>query len=126
MASPHDDRFGTGLARPFRRDKTGFVTVSGRAKVLQGVEQVIGTSVGKLPWRCKFGCRVPRLRHMNNNQQLKNLARVDISDALQAWEPRCRVKSVVVGNSTKDARNQINITVSVEIAGKTDSVKRTI
>lgn len=110
------DRFGTGLARPFRRAKTGFITISGPEKVLQSVEQVVGTPVGKLPWRASFGCRVPRLRHMNN-RGLQNLARVDVADALQRWEPRFRLHTVRAASVGKDARNVIDLEIRGEIGG---------
>jgi len=110
------DRFGTGLARPFRRTKTGFVTLSGPPKVLQAVEQVVGTSVGKLPWRAGFGSRITRLRHMNN-RGLQKLAQVDVADALQRWETRFRLRAVKATPIGQDARNLIDLAIVGEVGG---------
>ena len=124
--STSPDRFGTGLARPFRRAGGRFVVASGQEKVVQCVEQVLGTPVGRLPWRASFGCRIFRLRHMGNTVYRQELARVDVQDALTRWEPRCRVLSVVLSAPSDNARNLLDLTATVEIKGKVIPVKKTI
>lgn len=120
------DRFGTGLALPLRRENGRFVTVSGPEKVMQCVEQIIGTPIGKLPWRGRFGCRIPRLRHMNN-RMLNGLARVDVADALQRWEPRFLLHGVQTAPGAEAARNRIDLTVYGEVGGVVqDPIRRSI
>jgi phage baseplate assembly protein W len=120
------DRFGTGLARPFRRAAGRFATATGYEKVMQSVEQVLGTPIGRLPWRASFGCRLFRLRHMANTVYRQELARVDVQDALQRWEPRCRVRAVTLSAPSENSRSLLDVEVLVEIDGKVTVVKRTI
>lgn len=125
MSAPQDplDRFGTGTARPFRVGAAGVETASGEEKVLMDVEQVLGTPVGKLPWRCKFGARLTRLRHHNNNNVLQQLARVDSADALALWEPRAKLHSVVAAPRVPSNRNVLDLTARVKIGTSARSVK---
>jgi phage baseplate assembly protein W len=128
MALPVDplDRFGTGVAIPFRVGPSGVEKASGIEKVLMCVAQVIGTPTGKLPWRAKFGCRITRLRHMNNSNGLQTLARVDCQDALRAWEPRARLRSLTLGQRDSSSRNILDLTAQVTVAGKTQTVKASL
>jgi uncharacterized protein len=120
------DRLGTGIATPFRIGPSGIQTAQGVEKVLMCVSQVIGTSTGKLPWRCKFGTRIPRLRHMNNSNGLQTLARVDIGDALRLWEPRVTLRRVAAAPRTDANRNLLDLTVDVAVDGKPQTVRQAI
>ena len=128
MALPIDplDHFGTGIATPFRIGASGIQTSSGVEKVLMCVAQTIGTPTAKLPWRCKFGTRIPRLRHMNNSNGLQTLARVDIGDALRLWEPRVRLSKVLAAPRSDANRNILDLTVSVTVDGKPQTVRQSI
>jgi phage baseplate assembly protein W len=81
------------------------------------VEELLAIPIGSLPWRCGVGTRLLRLRHMNNSQDLRQIARVDSSDALQQWEPRFRLSRVTVAPVIPGAENQINLTVSGTVVG---------
>ena len=124
-ASPSDplDLLGTGVATPFRIGTTGPLSESGVPKVLKCVEQVIGTPTAKLPWRCLFGCRITRLRHMNNRNGLQQLARVDVANALALWEPRARLTGTAVAPRSNANRNILDVTVNVAISGKVAPVR---
>jgi phage baseplate assembly protein W len=111
------DRFGTGLARPFRYAPGGFVTESGPVKVLSTVEALLGIDIGSVPWRCSLGTRQGRLRHSNNNANLRQLARIDAADALRRWEPRFRLRRVDVAPVAEGSRNKYDLTIFGEIAG---------
>ena len=94
---------GSGLLRPFRRDKKNdFANATGATLVASAVGQVLGTRassdnrVGELPWRTDFGSLIYLMRFRNNDGVFKELARTYVQDALQRWEPRARVQSVSV------------------------------
>jgi hypothetical protein len=94
---------GFGLVRPFVRDQKGdFATAEGVALVRACVGQVLGTvgssqtTQGELPWRPEFGSLLTLLRHRANDPVTAQLARVYVADALARWEPRVRVKSVII------------------------------
>lgn len=89
---------GNGLLRPFRRDeKNDFANGSGAELVKAAVGQVLGTrtstatTIGELPWRPEFGSLLHTLRHSNNNDGLKQIAKGFVIDAIRRWEPRVRV-----------------------------------
>jgi phage baseplate assembly protein W len=112
------DRFGTGLARPLRYAPGGFVTASGPEKVLMTVEALLAINVGSLPWRCGVGTRLMRLRHLNNYNDLRQLARVDASDALDQWEPRFRLSTVTVAPLVRGSENKLELDVYGHIVGQ--------
>lgn len=122
-SSPTIDRFGTGLARPLRYVPGGFVVASGVEKVLMCVEEVLGIPVGSLPWRCGLGTRLMRLRHLNNSNDLQQLARVDAGDALQRWEPRFRLRFVTATPAPPGYRNRIELTVFGEVVGQPGKIE---
>lgn len=80
-----------------------------------GVGQVLGTSPARFPWRCGFGCRIGRLRHMNNTNDLRQLAAVDVRDSLQRWEPRAQATKVEVSKVEADSRSTIDLALSLRI-----------
>ena len=108
---------------PFQRTPTGLVLLDGLDKIMQNITQIIGTPVGTYPWRATFGCRITRLRHMNNSNDLQQLARVDVADALARWEPRVKVTSVMAATRTDANRNILDLTVTYVVAGTPQTIK---
>lgn len=83
-----------GLLAPFRRDrKRDFASGTGLDLLVSKVVQVLATegdtprSSGELPWRTAFGAGLHLLRHRNNDAALRELARVQVRDALRRWVP---------------------------------------
>lgn len=110
------DQFGTGIVLPFRRVAPGdFDSDSGRRLIASNIRLILKTPIGKLPWNPQFGSKLYLLRHSNNDEDLGDLARIYVSDALQRWEPRIRVRDVTAGALSIGTKNtlQINITYSL-------------
>lgn len=104
-----------GTSIPFRVTPSGVTQASGAAKTVMNVEETLGVSVGKLPWRCGFGSRLTRLRHLNNTNGLQQLARVDVQDALQKWLPGISVTGVSVAPRSDGNRNVLDLTANIVI-----------
>jgi len=90
--------FGFGLLTPFRRDlKSDFATGEIVELVKSNIRQVLGTHArnvnggGEIPWRTDFGSWLHMIRHRDLTYATQEVARVYVSDALAAWEPRARV-----------------------------------
>ncbi len=91
-----------GLLIPFRRDRKRDFASGCAADLLRSkVEQVLMTEAGELPWRTNFGAGLSQLRHQRNDAVLRELARVQVRDALRRWVPSAEILSLeVVSNST--------------------------
>lgn len=114
---------GQGLLRPFVRDeKNDFANGSGSALIRSAVGQVLGTratsarTVGELPWRPEFGSLLHTLRHSNNNEALKEIAKGFVVDALRRWEPRVRVTGFAINiNTTTGREDTLEIVVAYNV-----------
>ncbi len=117
---------GFGLTHPFRRDKKlDFASSGGRELIQSAVGQVLGTrgssefSQGEVPWRTEFGSLLHLLRHMKNDAVLSELARSDVLNALQRWEPRIVVRSVTTTRETSsNGENILAIRVRFDVIGR--------
>lgn len=114
----------TNLLAPFRRDrKRDFASGSGAALVRSKVLQVLMTegdtpqSPGELPWRTAFGSGVHKLRHLNNDAALAQLARVGVRDALRRWLPSVGPIQVDVTAVDND------LVIDVHVAGERVEVR---
>lgn len=95
---------------------------SGVSKNFSNIKQALGVTVGRFPWRCAFGSRITRLRHLNNTNNLQQLARVDVQDCLQKWVAGAQVTGVTVAPRDNGNRNILDLTIDVTFQGKTQSV----
>jgi len=108
------------LLRPFRRDKKAdFSAGDVVATVQAAVGQILGTKAasdfngGEIPWRPEMGSWIDILRHRKNDAALQELARVYVVDAISRWEPRARVRSVLVAPA--EGSNAVRIRITYDI-----------
>jgi phage baseplate assembly protein W len=107
---------GFGLVRPFRRTaQNDFASASGPPLVRACVGQVIGTVVGEVPWRPRFGTLLARLRHMRNTAALPELARLSIGEGLQRWETRAVLSDVGAAPIKMGTENMVLLSVRYRI-----------
>jgi phage baseplate assembly protein W len=104
------------LLIPFRRDrKRDFAADGGTALLISKVTQVLMTdgaspfSSGELPWRTNFGSKLNLIRHRNNDDVTRELARVWIRDALRRWLPTVKLSSVVA------VRDGASLTLKIKV-----------
>jgi uncharacterized protein len=111
-----------GIVRPFRRDgRSDFRTASGVELVRSAVGQILGTmgasesTQGEIPWRTEEGSLLYLLRNRKNDSALQELARVYVVEALQRWEPRVKVTSVVVTRERVEGDNTLAIRLKYDL-----------
>lgn len=111
---------GAGLIRPFQRDeKNDFANTSGEPLVRSCIGQILGTrcgsdtTQGELPWRSEFGSLLYMLRHLRNDLATVELAKVHVADALRRWEPRAKLKEVLVTRDVSSGTNENVLTIRV-------------
>lgn len=103
-----DPYVGFGMTRPPRRLSRDWATAGGRKLLESCLGQLLGTRAsserfeGELPWRPEFGSRLYLLRHIRNTSVAEALARVYVLDAVQRWEPRVRIKDVMISRAASD------------------------
>jgi phage baseplate assembly protein W len=96
-----DPRIGFGIVWPLRRNGRGdFAAGTGLELVFAGVAMVVGTLAsgevtdGEYAWNPEFGSLLELLRHRNNNETKREIARHYITEALTRFEPRVRLRDV--------------------------------
>lgn len=82
-----------GLVSPMLRVGNDFDNAAGARLVLNHAMIVLGTPIGSLRMKKRFGSRFHLLRHQNVNVQ-EPMAEVYAVDALRIWEPRALVLGV--------------------------------
>lgn len=132
MANVVASFLGTGLLRPFVRDKKNdFANDSGVALVQSCVGQILGTRAGdpnganqgELLWRPNFGSRLYLLRHARD-EVIEALGSVYVKDALTTWEPR--VTNVFAKVSFDRSSLTATIKLSYDIISKNNSQNRVV
>ena len=118
-----DAQLGFGLLRPFRRDeKNDFANAGGVALVRSCVGQVLGTMAsspedptigGEVAWNPEFGSLIYLLRHMKNDDTLRELGRYYVIDALRRWEPRVIVKDCIVSREGTSAEGLNRLVIRI-------------
>jgi phage baseplate assembly protein W len=109
------------LVRPFRRTpRADFANASGIPEVLSCIGQIFGTDPGTFPWRVDFGINLQRLRQKNNTPALVELARVMLTQSLQAWTSRATLRGVA---AEKPSPNVLVLIVTVLVGGKLVTVR---
>ncbi len=94
------DIIGTGIAFPLRLDRRGSVALThGGEDIREAIELILGTAPGERPMRPEFGCGIHD--HIFGGIDASTLGRVeqDVRAALDRWEPRIDVVSVVFDTS---------------------------
>lgn len=121
------ERFGAGLALPFRFGPTGdFVRVAGPDLINTNVSQVLGTRRSELRWRPGFGATLDALRHRGNTRALDELARIQVERALGRWVPQVRVLGTVVDPISDSTPNQMQISTAYQIGNSQPEAAQTV
>lgn len=111
-----------GLALGLARTSSDFrVAASPRELVRDSIVQILGIraddgrSYGELPWRPEFGSLLHRLLYMNLDEGFAALVRARVVGAISTWEPRCRVRDVVIERIDEQGGTHGVITVHYDV-----------
>ena len=98
-----DEFIGRGWAFPLRTDATGGIAlVSREREIEEAIRLVLGTSPGERPMRPDFGCRIHDYIFGLADATTANEVSVEVTRALEQWEPRVDVQDVVVSFDALD------------------------
>lgn len=106
---------GTGWAFPVLPDPTGGLPyVSGEASIQDCLLVLLQTATGERVMRPDFGTTAPTLVFAPGSPANLRTLENSISDAIQAYEPRVQLVSVVA-EPTPGQENQVVVSVSYQI-----------
>ncbi len=89
---------GSGLAFPLQVDRRGGIALArDETDIEQAIELILATAPGERPMRPEFGCGVHDFVFDSIDATTVGQMEVAIRDALDRWEPRVVVESVVFG-----------------------------
>lgn len=115
-----------GVLRPFRRDRVNdFAAGEGAELIASELGQILGTECssdfteGELPWRPEFGSLVYLLRHKNNDEVTREMARAYVLESVGRWHPTARVTKVeVTAGEGLDGLSTMKIQVFFEVRAR--------
>lgn len=97
-----------------KRGSPTFAMAADEMSVRQSIEIILSTSKGERVMRPDFGCDLNRLLFQPNNSTTQALAKFEVREALQTWEPRIDVLDVSVqAEGTNGERLLIDISYRV-------------
>jgi uncharacterized protein len=97
MPSIADQWLGTGIPFPLRPDESKHLAfTSGIDLVRQSIQTILDTEPGERIMLPDFGCGLRRYLMEPNTLATRTSMEVDITTALQRWEPRIRLTNVAV------------------------------
>lgn len=105
-----------GLLTPMQRDGArDFAVGSGAVLSASKVRQSLGVMVGELPWRTRFGSKIPGMRFGRSSDAVTSeRIRVQAVDALAMWAPSVTIQSVEA--------ERLDTTVVVRVVYREDGV----
>jgi phage baseplate assembly protein W len=103
---------GKGFSVDFCPDSHGSIkTVSGKASVEESIRIILNTTKGERVMRPDFGCDLKSLVFAPNNGRTRALAQYYVEDALNKWEHRIILQTVVV-KEDEDDETRFHIDIS--------------
>ena len=118
-AVPRDDFIGSGWAFPAAISRTGSVRlVSGVDEVDAAIRMILSTVPGERVMRPDFGCAMWELLFAPLTAGTLGLVEQAVREALQRWEPRIAVESVLA--TADQATGTISIAVGYRIRSTND------
>jgi phage baseplate assembly protein W len=94
---------GIGWKYPVQIEEPGEIALSRyEADIRQAIMIILGTAPGERVMRPEFGCGIHQYVFAPNNTHTAGLIRFQVEDALNRWEPRISLESVVVERDPAD------------------------
>lgn len=108
---------GKCVAAPLRR-LSGFdyTTLDGEPLIRAGLQQILGTEPGELPWRPSFGTALRSRLHRSVDSGFRATLAVDVLESLRRWEPRIVVTNAEVGGTDTTVLIRLAWSVSRRLA----------
>lgn len=114
------DFIGRGLCFPMDINANGAIAVVGGARKLeQAMSLVLGTYPGERPFRPEFGARLRDYVFAGASIDVFAGIEREVRDSLARWEPRARVRDVVVYPDLSET-NRLNIDITYVVKDEND------
>ncbi|TMG40484.1 MAG: GPW/gp25 family protein [Chloroflexi bacterium] len=98
-----EEFIGSGWAFPLRTDATGRIAlVSREREIEESIRLILGTAIGERPMRPEFGCGIHDYVFAPADSETANKIAAEVRASLRRWEPRIRVRDVVVSFDEAD------------------------
>ena len=92
-----EEFIGSGWAFPMRTDATGRIAlVSREREIEESIRLILGTAIGERPMRPEFGCGIHDYVFAPADSETANKIADEVRASLRRWEPRVRVRDVIV------------------------------
>lgn len=110
---------GTGWSFPLRMSVQGSVQLSAlEQSVEESIWIILRTEIGERVYRPTFGSRLSELMFAPLNTQTLLLLRLYVEEALEMWEPRIQVQSVLT--DPDPVRGRVDITITYRLKASHD------
>jgi phage baseplate assembly protein W len=118
------DFIGAGLAFPVGVDARGrFALARGANDIEQAIRIILLTPKGQRVMRPTFGCQIHDLVFAPNDATTAGLAEYYVREALAMWEPRIRLRSILV---TPDPELPERLMISIDYEIKSTHDRRSL
>lgn len=112
---------GKGLSFPLRlSDRDRLSMVDNEAEIRQSIQIIIMTVPGERVMRPEFGCEIHNLIFHPANWQTAAEAERYVREALQRWEPRIDIESVIVTPGGTEI-GELLIDIEYRLTGQPDT-----
>jgi len=110
------DFVGRGWTFPPRVDERGRIALAtGTDEIEAAMRFILLTATGERVMRPEFGCRAWEYLYEPMNPNTLGLIETAVEEALQRWEPRVTIESVVASEDlTREAVVAVDVTYSVK------------
>jgi phage baseplate assembly protein W len=114
------DFLGAGWAFPLSVDQRGRIALASQeTDIEQAIRIILLTPKGQRMMRPDFGCHIHELVFAKNDGSTAGLAAHYVSEALNMWEPRIRVRGVKAYSDKSDP-SRLLIDIDYEIKATLD------
>jgi uncharacterized protein len=108
------EHLGTGISFPVQVSSQGTIQLSpGKTSVDESIKIILRTHLGERVYRPNFGCRLSELAFAPLNTETLMQIRLYVQEALEQWEPRINLESVVT--EPDPVRGKVDVVINYQI-----------
>lgn len=110
------DNIGRGFNFPFNLNERGQLALTrGHTEIVQSIRMILSTYPGERVMRPSYGCRIHDLVFEPCNKLTCLIAERYVTEALNAWEPRITLESVVAVPNYESGMGHLVITINYRL-----------
>ncbi len=117
------DFLGKGWKFPVALKEGKIASSEGEDSIRESIRIILGTSRGERVMRPDFGCGIDELVFAPNDTATATLIAVNITEALEKWEPRIEVLNV---NAVPDEEEGNKLNINIEYMVKSSNSKNNL